>query len=306
MENKKPRVVIVIIDYNNWPDTEECLGSFRTLKYANYEVVLIDNGSTGYSVAHIDWPFKLTYIHNNMNLGYSGGNNVGIKYAISQNADYIWFLNNDTVVHKDSLVLIVGMADKNTNCDFFGSWIVSYDNPDIITFGGGTYRWLTGYIAHDLCGRNINECQGRGETNMTDWVTGCSLLVRAKAIEQIGFMDSNFFLYMEELEWQLRLNKRHPKGMILKLPLVLHKSGRSTGTIKSYLGALFMSRNYLKLIRIHAKIAAPIWFIRWLLKYLIYPFIRGEKHIIRATSHSLKMINVPGDQILKKVCLNNR
>lgn len=306
MESKNPKVVIVTIDYNNWPDTEECLISFRTLKYDNFEVVLIDNGSTGYCGVHFKFPYKLTYIHNNNNLGFSGGNNVGIKYAIRQNADYIWLINNDTVVRKDSLKLLVDMAENNIDYDFFGSWIVSYDNPKILTYGGGTYRWLTGYISHDLFGRNICECQGRGETSMTDWVTGCSLLVREKAIEQIGFMDNTFFLYMEELEWQLRLNKRHPKGMILRLPLVLHKSGRSTGTIKSYLGALFMSRNYLKLIRIHAKIAAPFWFLRWLIEYVIHPIVRGEKHIIRATSHSLKMINVPGDQIMKKVCLDSR
>src|SRR5512141_114352 len=92
-----PRVAIIVLNWNGWRDTIECLESLQRLTYPNYQVVVVDNGSTDNSVEHIRKAYpRVRLLETGKNLGWSGGNNIGIKYALGQETEYIHLLNNDT------------------------------------------------------------------------------------------------------------------------------------------------------------------------------------------------------------------
>jgi len=94
----QPKIFVIILNWNNWPDVLECLESLKDNDYPNYQVVIVDNGSDQKPQTPNS---DIKIIYNKENLGFSGGNNVGIKYALENNADYVLLLNDDTIVSKD-------------------------------------------------------------------------------------------------------------------------------------------------------------------------------------------------------------
>jgi len=133
-----PKVFIIILNWDNWTDTKDCLKSLENNGYPNYEVVVVDNGST--EKFEISDP-KIKVIYNKENLGFSGGNNVGIKYALDNNADYVLLLNNDTIVNHNFLNKLVEIAEKDNKIGMVGPKIYFPDSKKI-WFAGGQINWL--------------------------------------------------------------------------------------------------------------------------------------------------------------------
>ncbi|RZJ30676.1 MAG: glycosyltransferase, partial [Chryseobacterium sp.] len=102
-----PTVCIIILNWNNYHDTVSCIQSLRRMSYTNYRVVVVDNGSSNESVKVLESIDDSYLIKNEKNLGFSGGNNVAIKYAVEQNFDYVWLLNSDATVEPDCLEKMV-------------------------------------------------------------------------------------------------------------------------------------------------------------------------------------------------------
>ena len=136
-----PKVFIIILNWNNWVDTKDCLESLKTNGYQNCEVVVVDNGSD--EKPEITNP-KIKVIYNKENLGFSGGNNVGIKYALENGADYVLILNNDTIASDDFLVKLVEAGESDKKIGFLGPKIYfAASNPSEVEppkgpFGGST------------------------------------------------------------------------------------------------------------------------------------------------------------------------
>src|SRR3972149_8894642 len=108
------KVFIIVLNWNGYRDTVDCLRSIEKCSYTAYEVVVVDNGSTDGSVERLKKDFKdVVYIENKENLGYTGGNNVGIKYAMDRRGEFIWLLNNDTLIESDSLDILIRAAKDN-------------------------------------------------------------------------------------------------------------------------------------------------------------------------------------------------
>jgi len=170
-----PRVFIIILNWNNWLDTFECLESLKNNDYPNYEVVIVDNGSDEKPQSPNP---DIKIIYNKENLGFSEGNNVGIKYALEHGADYVLLLNNDTVVSNDFLSKLVKAAESNEEIGMVGSKIYFYDQKDRIWFAGGKVNWL--YNKGTMRGYNeIDKGQyDLPEIQETDYLTGCCILVK--------------------------------------------------------------------------------------------------------------------------------
>lgn len=296
-----PLVYIILVNWNGWTDTVECIASLSGLQYNNYKVLVVDNCSSDDSVLEIcaQCP-SVEVIRLEMNMGFAGGNNVGIRHALSNGAEYIWLLNNDTTVSDESLSRLVSLAVENPSYLFYGSWITYYKFKNKIWYGGGTYNGLTGGIGSLHSGESVEALEGCSLTSEVAWVTGCSILVSKKTIEYCGYMDDSFFLYREELEWQLRKNLFSPKALIVNIPLVFHKVGVATGSTNSYLGTVFMSRNFLKIALKHKVLALP-WFLRWCIDYILKPVLKGRFNVTAAALRSLSYINTPGDEIVSKL-----
>lgn len=196
-------IYIVVLNWNGWKDTLDCLASLAKLDYPRYEVVVVDNGSTDGSEEKIRDAYpSVTVLQTGANLGFAGGNNVGIRYAMEQGADYVWLLNNDTVVDREALKALVTEAESGDAVGMVGSKILYHDAPGRIWFAGGEVNTRTGRTRH--AGMNEVDSIRWNAPRDVDYASGCSMLVSRGIVEDIGLMDEIFFMYFEDLDWCAR------------------------------------------------------------------------------------------------------
>jgi GT2 family glycosyltransferase len=189
-----PKVIIIILNWNQKDDTITCLNSLKKLEYPNYKIILIDNASTdnSYTVIRRAFP-SIEIIRNEENLGVTRGRNLGIKYAISSSADYILFLDNDTTVYKDMLTKLVEAGEKDPRIGILTSKIYFFANKNRIWALGGNVNFFTGNIS--LKGYNEID-HGQYDSFpiiQVDHVPGCCLMIKSNVIKKIGNFDTRFY-----------------------------------------------------------------------------------------------------------------
>ena len=238
------KITIIILNYNGWEDTIECIDSLihiDTPTNCFLQVVVIDNGSTNYSVSKIidylhsqekkvvlisetdiekryseDW----VIIQNASNYGFAGGNNIGLRFAQKNNTDYCMLLNNDTVVEKGFLSPLVNILDNNKDVGMVGPEIHDYYNRDEFILGGR--------VRLDRCsGYHYSNTQEANHKNIS-FTSGCLLLIRRDALEKCGYLDDDFFLYVEDVDYCYRMTKSGYGITCTKDSIIYHKESRST------------------------------------------------------------------------------
>jgi GT2 family glycosyltransferase len=226
-----PKVFIILVNWNGWQDTIECLQSLEVLDYPNREVVVVDNGSTDQSVQKIRTEHPdVTLIESKENRGFAGGNNLGINYAVVKDADYCWLLNNDTVVEKGALFALVDRIERDPAIGICGSKLVYYHQRDTIqALAGGTYnKWLGvsikigGQVSAD------SEIEPAEVEEQLDFIIGASMLVSREFIREVGLLNEEYFLYYEEIDWATRAEGKFKLGFAPE-SIVYHKEGASIG-----------------------------------------------------------------------------
>lgn len=290
-----PRVAIIILNWNGWEDTLECLESVFLVDYPRYEVIVVDNASKDESTQKIrDYcsgkvsvrsPFfsflekdpidlieysreaildshkpqhtasstnrKLTLIKNEKNYGFAEGNNIGIRYALETDAEYVLILNNDTVVDSKFLRELVNTARSESKIGVVGPKICFYDAPQVIQTTGVHQDFWTGrsiplnyqVTTEGLANSNQNDLL------WVDYVYGACLLAKREVIEAVGVLDPIYFLYGEERDWCFRVTRSGYKVACNLKSTIWHKSMASsikTLTFSTYCPArntvLFMRR----------------------------------------------------------------
>lgn len=213
-----PKVGIVLLNWNSWQDTAECLESLKTLAYPNFQIVVVDNASTNNSVKELKSRFpNVELIENTENIGFAAGNNLGIRYFISKEVDYVWVLNNDTTVSLLSLNTLVEKAESNKKIGVVGSVVYEYNEPWLIqAWGGGKYN---SFLATTI---NVDTKDGK-----VGYITGASMLIRRKTLEKAGLFDESLFFFMEDVEYSLRIKSKKWKIAVADLSYVFHKGGSS-------------------------------------------------------------------------------
>lgn len=220
---KTPQVAIIILNWNGQTDTLACLASLSHLDYPACHIVVVDNGSNDDSVAAIGSAYpRVILLETGDNLGYVGGNNVGLDYARTLGVDYALLLNNDTEVAPDFLRLLIDAAEADPTVAIVGPLIYYFDHPERIWSAGGVIDWQQGntYL------RGLNE-PDHGQFNSmphpVDFVTGCALLIKMSAVEQVGLLDPRFFAYYEETEWCARVARAGFKILLVPQARIWHK-----------------------------------------------------------------------------------
>lgn len=244
-----PAVSVIILNWNGFIDTIECLKSLQEETYLNKNIIIVDNGSTDHSVEFIlEWlvkqntPFsvvdncgnngfqftskmakcKIYLLKNKENLGFAAGNNIGIRLALFLGSKYVALLNNDTVVAPTYLTSLISFLESNRIYKAVSSLVLYYDNRDIVWYGGAkifTYMYLRKYI---YINRNVKKVPN--EAFDTSLVTGCSLVFEPL---RIGFLSEDFFYGEEDYEFSLRIIKQKYKLACIPHSIVYHKVGRS-------------------------------------------------------------------------------
>jgi hypothetical protein len=278
----KPRVAIVVLNWNNWRDTAECLASLQHLDYPNYEVVVVDNGSTDGSPERIHDRFPdVTVLENGANLGYAGGNNVGLRYALARGAEGVLLLNDDTEVAPDLLSRLVEGTESEERVAAAGPTIYYYDPPHLIWSAGGridSRRGRTSILSLD----EADYGQLGDEPREVDFATGCALWMSRQALRRVGLLDERFFAYFEEIEWCARARRAGFRVLHVPLAHVWHKvphDARESSPGVHY----YMTRNRLLFLRL-AGAGWRAWlhtlggeYLRRLCSWTLRPRWRGKR-----------------------------
>ncbi|MCL6519939.1 MAG: glycosyltransferase family 2 protein [Armatimonadetes bacterium] len=306
------RVYIIVLNWNGWQDTIECLESVFRSDYPDFQVVVCDNGSEDASVERIrEWaegryqveiasenPLRylvfppvpkpvefqefdrakaeaggevgdaeprLVIIRIDENLGFAGGNNVGIRYALAKgDCGYVWLLNNDTVVTQNALSGMVRRMMESPVAGMCGAKILYYDEPEKVqVLGGVSYnRWFgttkqIGWLKSADVPYDLLEV----ERSMS-YVTGACMLVSRQFLETVGLMSEDYFFYFEELDWVMRARGAFD---LVYAPdsVVYHKEGRAVGgssraaNCKSYISDYYYLLNKIKITRKFFPYALP-------------------------------------------------
>jgi GT2 family glycosyltransferase len=219
-----PKVFIIILNWNRLNDILECLESVYKLNYANFEVIIVDNASTDNSVEIIRKKYPgMIIIENGENLGFAGGNNVGMDYSIKQNADYVWLLNNDTVVNPDCLSYIIESAESSEKIGLVSPIIYYLESPLQYQFAGSYIDWKTLSIVYPEQDKEIPAEFQTGE-NVCLW--GTALLIKSNLIKNFGYLKNEYFAYWEDTEYSLRSLKGGFKNRVCDQSIVWHKTSK--------------------------------------------------------------------------------
>jgi len=240
--------------------------------YPDFRILVIDNGSTDGSESFLRKRFPdIKIIQTGKNLGFAGGNNVGIRYALDQGADLVWLLNNDTIVDPECLARMVQIAAADDRVGMVGSKIYYHHAPKTIWFAGGEIDFEKGEVTRHL-GKDEDD---RGDYDIlreTGYITGCSILARREMIEDIGLMEEDYFLYFEDADWSLRARQKGWKLLYEPKAILWHKEGAQTEKVYSPRFVYYFLRNRFffvkrfapgKMLRCHfLQIKTALFFIK--------------------------------------------
>lgn len=300
----EPKVDIITVNWNGWKDTIECLESLTKLDYANFSVIVCDNGSQDDSVEQLtNWldtnsKIQVQLIETKKNLGFAGGNNIGIKQALKAGCDYIWLLNNDTVVDKDALKSMVSYAQEhhNTIC---GSKLMYYDTPSKVQALGNklnTYLGTTKFIVEEK------------EMNQIDYLVGASMLIPQQVFKDVGLLSEEYFLYYEEADLWQKCKGKYDFRCVLN-SLVYHKEGAAIGANnkqkaeKSLIGDFYSIRNRILFMKKYFSSHMLTMYIG-LIVTIINRILRGQSERVGMVLRLIFNYNMTFEEYLSKYCSN--
>jgi len=246
---EQPLVSIITVNYNQSEVTCQLISSLQKITYKNIEIIVVDNGSPNDNPEKIKIRFpEVIFIKSIDNLGFAGGNNLGIKVA---KGEYYFFLNNDTEVPENFLEPLIEFLSTSTNAGVVSPQIQYFYHPGTIQYAG--YSPMSKYsIRNSGIGyKEINKGQYNSITE-TNYAHGAAMLVPRKVIEQVGMMPEIYFLYYEEYDWCEMIKQKGYKIYYIPQSLVFHKESVSTQS-DSPLKTYYLFRNRILWVRRNRK-----------------------------------------------------
>ena len=264
-------IYTVILNYNNYNDSKECIDSLlkiETLSEYKNTIILVDNHSTDGSGQRLSTLFGdgIVYLECNNNSGYAVGNNIGIKYAYDKCADYICVMNNDTVAYEDFLTPCIKYLNNNIDVAFISPTIENYGNEKVQSTGGDI-----------IFEKGLVTVKNNGEKRVSlprviesDYIGGACMIFKTNIIDKIGLIPENYFLFFEETEWCWKAKNNGMHNVCLSETYIKHKGSASIDTI-SGLHAYLMERNRVVFLKRNAP--SRIIYVRALI-YLTLKYIK--------------------------------
>lgn len=275
------KATIVILNFNGWEDTIECVRSLAKLKKTPdliLEIVVVDNASSNESVSKIRENLKdIKLIASGINLGFSGGCNLGIRYSMENNSDYIILLNNDTTVAAGLVTSLIKAAKEESvggvvpkiyfsrGHEFHHERYKNEERGKVIWYAGGKIDW------ENLIGKNIGVDEvDRGQFDKSGEVelaTGCCFLIKTEVLKKVGMFDDRYYLYYEDADLTQRIKRAGYKIMYEPEAFMWHVNAGSSGS-GSILQDYYISRNRMLFGMTYASLRTKVSLIRESLKIL--------------------------------------
>lgn len=258
------KVSIVTVNFNQPKVTEELLATIPLTD--DIEVIVVDNGSDTDPTPL--WKVKypaIKFIRSDDNLGFAGGNNIGIKEA---KGEYLFLVNNDTEFTPGLIETLAGVLNKHPDAGMVSPKIKYYSDKELIQYAG--YTPLNYYTCRNSCIglRETDNGQYDHITIPTAYCHGSAMMVRKEAIEKAGLMNENFFLYYEELDWAEHIKRAGYQAWVCTEALIYHKESVSVGK-KSRLKEYFMNRNRILFMRRNAPLFKKLVFYFYFLLMVV-------------------------------------
>jgi hypothetical protein len=275
-------------------------------KYVSNHVILVDNASNDGLTAEIRKIYpEVELIANSDNLGFCEGNNVGIRRALNNQADYVFILNNDTLLDVSCMDTLVESCEKfgydicspkiffEKGFEFHKDKYSSEELGKIIWYAGGIIDWDNILPSH----KGVNEVDDGqfDETTETEFSTGCAMLVKRKVFEKVGFLDPAYFAYFEDLDFCFRARKAGFKVAYVGSAKIWHKNASSFRGSGSAFQDFFVTRNRIIFTLRYARLRTKFAVLKEALKYLV----SGPKEKQKAIINLLKSENISSKTISK-------
>lgn len=284
------KIAVVILHYRNLADTLECLDSLERQDHADYEIILVDNGSGDSEVEVAVKKYgRLHFIQNGENLGFAEGSNVGIRSALERGAEGILLLNNDTVASPSLLSAFVKAAHSHPDAGVFGAKIFFYDDPTVIWHAGGDVHPRSMRCYHLGCPDSDLEKKWEDVRDI-GYACGCALFIKREVIDKVGLMAREFFLLWEEIDWCWRIRKAGYRCLYVPEAMLWHKISRSfEGGNRGPLWHYYYFRNRLLFLKRNIPLAKRVrfylsYFPRELWQILLALFNPKSSKLVRKTN----------------------
>ena len=292
------RVTVIVLNWNGERDTTACLESCLRQRGVETDLLLVDNASADGSGERLRDRFPMVeYLQTGANLGYAGGNNCGIGWALGRGAEWVLVVNNDTVLDPDCIRLLLAAAVAEPRLAAVATLIVRHDDTTRIWFAGGRFDRVRAIGAHQGEGARIE-----GMTPMPPdgavpaweactFLTGCCLLLRASALRDVGLFRADFFAYGEDLDLSLRLSRSDWEiGWVPSARLAHRVPPPDAEPTPNQI--FLRDRNRRRLVRLHYsapwRLAFALWFGPTRLIHLGRYLLRGDRDRARAIVRGLR------------------
>jgi GT2 family glycosyltransferase len=287
-------VYVIIVNWNGKNDTLACLESLAKIRASavSLHVIVVDNGSDDDSPAVIQKAFpRVTVLRSKSNLGFTGGNNIGIRHALAHKADVVWLLNNDTIVDADALSAIRAFEDPAVGAcgskiyfaaghEFHHDRYKTEERGRVIWYAGGKVDWHNMYASH----RGVDEVD-RGQYDrqeITPFITGCSFFIRSEVLNTVGMFDERYYLYLEDLDLSLRIQNAGWKTMYVPTSVIWHVNAGSSGRPGNPLHEYYFTRNRILIGFRYAPVRTKIALLREALRYIFWGSTIRRKAVLDA------------------------
>jgi GT2 family glycosyltransferase len=284
-------VAIILVNWNGFAYTKACLVSLEKVKNPAFQVVVVDNASKEPEGEQLKALFPQVHlIANAENLGFTGGNNVGIRYALAQGFDQVLLLNNDTLVDSDFLTPLQACLQK-PGYGVAQPLICFAQDPETLWSAGGKWNSLLGRAI--TLGDRVPLSTYHPKSTELDWATGCCVLVSREVLLQVGLLPEPYFAYFEDVEWSLRIRKAGFKIGLSENSKIYHEAGAASkkqhaeGTLSPKV-FYFHVRNQLFLLRQQRVVLGFAYHLIRFKLWVMYFLIRGRFQKLSAVVQGLR------------------
>lgn len=235
------KVGIILLNYCNYNLTIDCIESIRQSTYQNYEIIVVDNNSPDHSGKNLSQQEGIRFLQMEENLGFAAGNNRGIEVALSDGCEYVMLLNNDTVIDPNMIETLVSRADANTVVVPKMYYFDVEGRKDILWYAGGILKYKSSDGIH-IGGKQEDSKQYSIEGEVT-FATGCCMMIHRAILEKVGLLREEYFMYCEDTDYSIRLNKSNVRILYAPNAKLWHKVSSSSGGEMSKFIVYYVVRN---------------------------------------------------------------
>jgi GT2 family glycosyltransferase len=225
-EQQYPKVGLIILNWNNWRDSIKCIEGVRHCTYSHVEIWVVDNGSQDESIAQLSRIEDIHLISLGKNIGFAGGNNVGIRAALEKGCEYILLLNNDTECNDHFIEPLLEPLQRDSLAVVSCPKILYKEPPQTIWYAGGKFRQPR--IIGELVGMGQPDQEKYNLMGKTDFAVGTCMLIKRDVFDRIGFLDERFFFYHEDVDFCYRANKAGYSIWYQPESVIIHRVSSST------------------------------------------------------------------------------